>query len=78
MILAASGMLFSSIYSIWLFNRLVFSSPKLVYIKKHQDMTRREYFLILPLVFLTLLFGIVPDIILETTYFSVKNLISYC
>lgn len=76
--LAGSGMFFSSVYSIWLFNRLAFGSPKLIYIKKYQDLTKREYLLILPLIFLTILLGIVPDIILETTYFSVKNLISYC
>jgi NADH:ubiquinone oxidoreductase subunit 4 (subunit M) len=70
-------MLFSSIYSIWLFNRLIFGNPKILYIKNYQDMTFREYLLILPLVFLTLIFGIIPDIILETTYFSVKNLVFY-
>ena len=78
MIIAAIGMLFSSIYSIWLFNRLIFGNPKLSFINNHQDITKREYFLIVPLVFLTALFGIIPDIILETTYFSIKNLITYC
>jgi NADH:ubiquinone oxidoreductase subunit 4 (subunit M) len=78
MILAASGMLFSSVYSIWLFNRLVFGTPKVVYISAYKDVTRREYYLILPLVILTIIFGIVPDIILETTYFSIKNLVTYC
>ena len=78
MIIAAIGMLFSSIYSIWLFNRLIFGNPKLSFINNHQDITKREYFLIVPLVFLTAPFGIIPDIILETTYFSIKNLITYC
>ena len=77
LVLSATGMLFSSIYSIWLFNRLIFGNPKILYIKNYQDMTFREYLLILPLVFLTLIFGIIPDIILETTYFSVKNLVFY-
>ena len=78
MVLAATGMLFSSIYSIWLFNRLIFGNTKYIYIKNYQDLTRREYLLILPLLFLTIIFGVIPDIILETTYFSVKNLIFYC
>lgn len=78
MFLAASGMLFSSIYSIWLLNRLVFGSPKLIYIKTFQDLTKREYVLMLPLLVLTIVFGLIPDIILETTYFSIKNLITYC
>ena len=77
-ILAATGMIFGSIYSIWLFNRLIFGSPKLVYIKNHQDLTRREYYLIAPLLVLTVVFGIAPDIILETTYFSIKNLLTFC
>lgn len=78
MLLAALGMLFSSIYSIWLFNRLIFGNPKLIYIGNYQDMTKRECFLLTPLLLLTLLFGIVPDILLETTYFSIKNIITYC
>jgi NADH-quinone oxidoreductase subunit M len=78
MVISATGMLFSSIYSIWLFNRLIFGNPKLIYIKNYQDITKREYMLIMPLVFLTILFGVVPDIILETTYFSIKNLVFYC
>lgn len=75
MMISATGMIFSSIYSIWLFNRLIFGNPKLNYIKNYQDITSREYYLILPLLLLTILFGILPDIILDTTYFSVKNLI---
>jgi NADH:ubiquinone oxidoreductase subunit 4 (subunit M) len=78
MLLASLGMLFSSIYSIWLFNRLIFGSPKVVFIGKQQDITKREYYLILPLIVLTLVFGLIPDIIIETTYFSVKNLVTYC
>lgn len=77
MIVAASGMLFSSIYSIWLFNRLVFGNPKLVYISEYQDMTRREYYIILPLAVLTVLLGVLPNIILETTYFTIKNITSF-
>ena len=50
----------------------------MVYISAYKDVTRREYYLILPLVILTIIFGIVPDIILETTYFSIKNLVTYC
>lgn len=78
MILAASGMLFSSIYSIWLFNRLIFGNPKLIYIKNHKDLTKRESIIMIFLVFFTILFGIIPEFILDITYFSIKNLITYC
>jgi len=78
MIIAASGMLFSSIYSIWLFNRLVFGNTKLEYIHSNIDLTFREYSILLPLAALTIILGIVPNIILETTYFSIKGLVLFC
>jgi len=76
-IFAATGMLFSSIYSIWLFNRLVFGNVKLTFIDNYQDLTQREFILLLPLVFFTLLLGLIPDIILEISYCSIKGLITF-
>ena len=73
MILTASGMLFSAIYSIWLFNRVCFGNLKIQYINKYRDMTRREFFYVFPLAFLTIALGIAPDIILSFTYLSVKG-----
>jgi NADH-quinone oxidoreductase subunit M len=73
MILTASGMLFSSIYSIWLFNRLCFGNIKIEYISEYQDITRREYFCIFPLIFLTLCLGICPDIIFSFTSLTLKS-----
>ena len=77
MVIAAGGMLFSSIYSMWLFNRVMYGTLKLVYIKKYCDILRREFFILIPLFFLTVYLGIIPSILLETTYFSVKVWTTY-
>ena len=50
----------------------MYGTLKLVYIKKYCDILRREFFVIMPLFFLTVYLGIIPSILLETTYFSVK------
>jgi len=77
MILTAIGMLFSSIYSIWLFNRLCFGNIKINYIKEYQDLTKREYFVLFPLIFLTILLGVAPDIIFAYTSLAIKGWILF-
>lgn len=79
MFLTGIGMLFSSVYSIWLYNRLCFGSLNTTHIKEddYQDLTLREKYVIYPLIGLTLVFGLFPDLILFLTYLSIKNLILY-
>lgn len=77
MVLAAGGMLFSSIYSMWLFNRVLFGTLKLVYINTYCDLLRRDYYLIFFLLASVLILGIVPGFILEATYFSIKTWVTY-
>ena len=72
MILGASSMLFSSIYSMWLLNRLLFGTLKVNSIHIYCDMLKRDFYVLLPLVLATLLLGIAPGIVLETTCFTVK------
>ena len=40
------------------------------------DLTRRETYLLLPLVFFTLLFGIYPNLIFSSLHMSVNNYIT--
>jgi proton-translocating NADH-quinone oxidoreductase chain M len=74
MILTASGMLFSSLYSIWLFNRLCFGNLKVQYIKKYKDLKGIEFFCLFPLIILTIILGVAPDVILGYTYQEIKCL----
>lgn len=74
--LGATSIVLSAAYSIWLFNRVSFGSFS-IYLKPIGDLTRREFMLILPLLFLTLLFGIYPNLILDTLHVAVSNLIQH-
>lgn len=70
----ASGIVIAAAYSIWLCNRLCFGAQSM-YLKPLGDLYRREFMLLLPLLFLTLLFGILPNLILDPLHISVSNLL---
>jgi NADH:ubiquinone oxidoreductase subunit 5 (subunit L)/multisubunit Na+/H+ antiporter MnhA subunit len=72
--IAATSMVLVAAYSIWLYNRICFGNES-IYLIKAKDLTRREFFLLLPLVFLTFLLGIYPNIILDSMHLSVSSLI---
>jgi len=73
-ILGASSILLSACYSIFLYNRLSYGnlSPYLPPIK---DINRREYVLLISLLIPTIVFGILPNTILNTLHLSVSALI---
>nr|YP_009511958.1 NADH dehydrogenase subunit 4 [Melanthalia intermedia]AXI97885.1 NADH dehydrogenase subunit 4 [Melanthalia intermedia] len=72
---AAIGTILSAAYSIWLFNRVSFGPLKVQYFNLFQDISRREFWILLPLAFLILWIGIYPILILSDLHFSVINLI---
>lgn len=72
--LAGSGMVLGAAYSIWLWNRIACGNLKIYFIKSFADINHREVYMFIPLVFLTFLIGIYPEIILDTIHVSVKNL----
>jgi proton-translocating NADH-quinone oxidoreductase chain M len=53
-------------YSMWLANRLVFGQLRAYYISTFTDLSLLEYFMFLPFIFLTLVLGVYPSIILDT------------
>lgn len=69
------GMILSVSYSVWLFNRIIFGSLKIKYIWLYQDISRREFFILLPLILLTLWIGIYPLSFLNEIHCSSMNLI---
>jgi len=73
--LSATGMVLGGGYALWLFNRIAFGNIKMQYIKQYSDMNRREFFIFLPLIILTFVMGIYPDIFFEPMHVSVGNLI---
>lgn len=59
---AAVGIIFCAIYTIWLFNRTMYG-PITPFILSFSDLSKKEFFVVLPLLLLTFLLGIFPNII---------------
>ena len=75
-IMSSAGIVLSAAYSLFLYNRVSFGSIS-PHIKEFSDMTRREVGVLLPLIILTVLLGILPNIVLDIIHQSVINLITY-
>lgn len=73
--LGATGIIFSSCYSLWLFNRIAFGNLKSFYLIKSIDLSKKEIFVFIPLVFYTLLLGIAPNSCLVWIHPSVNCLV---
>ncbi len=67
-ILGGAGIILGSIYSIWLYNRVCFGNLKTQYNDIYLDISKREFYVILPLLLLTVVMGIYPNLFLENLY----------
>jgi len=56
----------------FIISRISFGIESL-YLRNVRDLSRKEFFVLFPLVFLTILFGLFPNIILDTLHFSVSS-----
>ena len=72
--LGATGIVLSACYSIFLYNRVSYGnySP---YLPPLKDINRREFYLLISLLIPTVIFGIFPNIILESLHTSVSALL---
>jgi NADH-quinone oxidoreductase subunit M len=68
--LGTSGIFFGSLYSIWLYNRLCFGNLKIQYNSVYIDVSRREFYIFIPFIFMILLLGITPSFFLDYFYSS--------
>jgi len=74
--LAASSIVFSAAYSIYLFNRVALGGTFSGYFKDNfVDLSKREFVILGILVIFAVLLGIYPSIILDGLHFSVSGLI---
>jgi NADH-quinone oxidoreductase subunit M len=72
---ATLGVILSAAYSLWLYRRVafgIFDKPSLQWMP---DMTRREFATLLPIILLTLYFGMYPAPILDTIGASVEGIL---
>jgi NADH-ubiquinone oxidoreductase chain 4 len=72
--LGATGIFFSACYSIWMYNRISYGSFS-KYLVVTNDVSRREFILLLSLLIPTIVLGVYPNIILNTLHLGVTNLI---
>ncbi|MBR1220014.1 NADH-quinone oxidoreductase subunit M [Bradyrhizobium sp. U87765 SZCCT0131] len=73
---ATLGVILSAAYALWLYRKVVFGAltkPSLASIK---DITLREGVLLMPLVVLTILFGVYPKPVLDISSASVQQLVT--
>lgn len=73
--LAATGMVLGAAYGLWLCNRLLYGVVKPHFISTYSDVSRREFFMLLPFVLGILWMGVYPEPFLETIHCSVSNLL---
>ena len=72
------SIILSACYAIWLLNRLSFGLLKLTYFNNFQDLSRREFSILIPLVVLVLWMGLLPNNFLKEIHFSVSILLEHC
>jgi NADH-quinone oxidoreductase subunit M len=73
---ATLGVILSAAYALWLYRKVVFGTltkPSLASIK---DLTFRESLTLMPLVALTILFGVYPKPVLDMSAASVQQLVN--
>ncbi len=78
-ILASTGMVLSACYALFLYNRVCFGSMSkyLVGSLHNQDLNKREFMVLLPLLFLTIYLGVYPNIILDSLHPCVHFIVSF-
>jgi NADH-quinone oxidoreductase subunit M len=66
-VFATTGVILSAIYALWLYRKVIFGKLEKPGLAKIADMTPREIAIMAPLVALTILFGVYPMPVLDTT-----------
>ena len=70
-VISAIAGVFTVAYMILLYNRVVFGTLKVQYIKKFKDISARDFYVLFILSYLTLLFGLCPQIFIESIEYTV-------
>ncbi len=73
---AATGVILSAAYALWLYRRVIFGALEKENLKKLLDLSPREQLILYPLIALTILFGVYPAPIFDATAASVDLLVN--
>ena len=74
-VLATTGVILSAGYALWLYRRVIFGKLEKPSLAGMLDLSLREKAILVPLVALTILFGVWPGPIIDVTAASVDQLI---
>lgn len=72
--LAATGVILCGSYSLWMYNRIVFGNLKINYTCKFNDITKREFLVLLPLFVFIVVGGIKPSIFTDFVTLEITEL----
>lgn len=73
-VFGATGIVLSACYSVYIYNRIAFGHFS-QYITYPTDINLREFILVLPVVILPIIYGIIPNIVLQQVHFSISSLL---
>ena len=74
---ATTGVILSAAYALWLYRRVVLGPLEKESMRRMVDLSSREKVVLVPLVVLTILFGVYPNPVLEVTDASVNALVGH-
>lgn len=73
--MAATGIILGAAYALWLCNRLLYGVVKPHFISSFSDVSRREFFMLVPIILGILWMGIYPEPFLDAIHCSTSNLV---
>lgn len=71
---AATGVILCGSYSLWMYNRIVFGNLKINYTCKFNDITKREFLVLLPLFMFIIIGGIKPSVFTDFVALEITEL----
>lgn len=72
---ATTGVILSAGYALWLYRRVIFGELEKESLRDILDMDKREKYILVPMIVITIFFGLYPKPIFNVTSVSVDNLI---
>lgn len=70
-VVGTTGVILCGAYSLWMYNRIAFGNLRTAYTKGFQDISFKEFTVLMPLLFLVLIMGVSPSFFLNFMHFSV-------
>jgi NADH-quinone oxidoreductase subunit M len=74
-VIAATGVVLSATYMLWMFQRVNYGPVSNEQNQALPDLTRREWVLVVPIVALTIVMGVLPNVFLRPTEASVQRIV---